>query len=288
MDPIHAHLERRIVPLLTLATSVGIDPLHFAVFAVLNLMSGLTMPPIGVCLFGCANIARLPLGPVIRAILPFILANILALLLVSYVPPLATLPRRLLQQDGWAVGLLPGGAADYPTADAFLVRVFAPIAQPLPCRPNARPELMRDAEGRQALKSIVARSFCPMPSTSDLGFLFPGLSEDAAIEKLLAASTEVVAVKRGSKGTTLLGYGERHDLLGHAVDEVDPTGAGDCFCGAPVALLAQGRSSAEVGRAANAAGAIAVTRRGPMEGNSGPREIADFLAARASMEGAGT
>ncbi len=78
------------VPLLTLAQSVGIDPLHFATFAVLNLMIGLTTPPVGVCLFVCANIARLPLAPVVRAILPFILTNVLILLAVSYVPPLAT------------------------------------------------------------------------------------------------------------------------------------------------------------------------------------------------------
>ena len=78
------------VPLLTLATSVGVDPLHFAVFAVLNLMIGLTTPPIGVCLFVCAGIAKLPLTPVIRAIAPFLLTNIAILLLVSYVPALAT------------------------------------------------------------------------------------------------------------------------------------------------------------------------------------------------------
>ncbi|TEA78565.1 TRAP transporter large permease [Allopusillimonas ginsengisoli] len=78
------------VPLLTLAQGVGIDPLHFATFAVLNLMIGLTTPPVGVCLFICSNIARLPLAPVVRAIMPFILTNILVLLAVSYFPPLAT------------------------------------------------------------------------------------------------------------------------------------------------------------------------------------------------------
>ncbi|MCH8466674.1 MAG: TRAP transporter large permease [Roseinatronobacter sp.] len=78
------------VPLLTLATSVGVDPLHFAVFAVLNLMIGLTTPPVGVCLFVCANIARLPLAPVVRAIMPFLLCNITVLLLVSYIPAIST------------------------------------------------------------------------------------------------------------------------------------------------------------------------------------------------------
>jgi tripartite ATP-independent transporter DctM subunit len=78
------------VPLLSLATAVGIDPLHFATFAVLNLMIGLTTPPVGVCLFVCAGIARLPLAPVVVAITPFLLTNITVLLLVSYIPALAT------------------------------------------------------------------------------------------------------------------------------------------------------------------------------------------------------
>ncbi len=78
------------VPLLSLAQAVGIEPLHFATFAVLNLMIGLTTPPVGVCLFVCAGIARLPLMPVVIAILPFLLTNILVLLAVSYFPPLAT------------------------------------------------------------------------------------------------------------------------------------------------------------------------------------------------------
>lgn len=77
-------------PLLALATGVGIDPLHFATFAVLNLMIGLTTPPVGVCLFVCANIAKLPLTPVVKAVAPFLLTNILVLLAVSYIPAIST------------------------------------------------------------------------------------------------------------------------------------------------------------------------------------------------------
>lgn len=78
------------VPMLALAVAVDIEPLHFATFAVLNLMIGLTTPPLGVCLFVCAGIARLPLTPVVIAILPFLFTNILVLLLVSYVPAIST------------------------------------------------------------------------------------------------------------------------------------------------------------------------------------------------------
>lgn len=78
------------VPLLALAQGVGIDPIHFATFAVLNLMIGLTTPPVGVCLFICANIGRISLVQITRAIWPFILTNIAVLLLVSYVPFFST------------------------------------------------------------------------------------------------------------------------------------------------------------------------------------------------------
>lgn len=85
------------VPLQALAMAVGIDPIHFACFAVLNLMIGLTTPPVGVCLFVASNIARLPLSPVIRAITPYIVTNIIVLLMVSYWAPLATwLPNLLM------------------------------------------------------------------------------------------------------------------------------------------------------------------------------------------------
>ena len=73
-------------PLLAVAIKVGIDPIHFAIFAVLNLMIGLTTPPVGVCLFVAGNIANVSLAQVSRAIVPFLVCNILVLMLVSYVP----------------------------------------------------------------------------------------------------------------------------------------------------------------------------------------------------------
>lgn len=76
-------------PLLAVAVGVGIDPIHFATFAVLNLMIGLTTPPVGICLFVCANIGKTPLSSVIREIVPFLTGNIIVLFLVSYIPQLS-------------------------------------------------------------------------------------------------------------------------------------------------------------------------------------------------------
>ncbi|MGR2740508.1 TRAP transporter large permease [Billgrantia sp. Q4P2] len=75
--------------LLGVATGVGMDPVHFAVMAVLNLMIGLTTPPVGVCLFVVSGIGKLQMLTVARAILPFLACNIAVLLLVAYVPAIS-------------------------------------------------------------------------------------------------------------------------------------------------------------------------------------------------------
>lgn len=75
--------------LLKVAEGVGMDPVHFGVMAVLNLMIGLTTPPVGVCLFVASEIAETPLKKVIKALWPYLICNIVVLLLVSYVPQLS-------------------------------------------------------------------------------------------------------------------------------------------------------------------------------------------------------
>ncbi|WP_136247066.1 TRAP transporter large permease [Halomonas borealis] len=85
--------------LLGVATGVGMDPVHFAVMAVLNLMIGLTTPPVGVCLFVVAGIGNLQMLTVARAILPFLACNLVVLLLVSYLPFISLwLPNLILGQ----------------------------------------------------------------------------------------------------------------------------------------------------------------------------------------------
>ncbi len=82
--------------LLKVAVTVGVDPLQFAVIAVLNLVIGLTTPPVGVCLFVSAGIGKISLGRLSRAVLPFLAVSLLVLLLVTYVPAISlTLPELL-------------------------------------------------------------------------------------------------------------------------------------------------------------------------------------------------
>ena len=75
-------------------------------------------------------------------------------------------------------------------------------------------------------------------------------------------------------------------MPGFAVDEVDPTGAGDCFGAAFVSFWLRGAAPAEALRIANACGALAVTRKGPMEGIFPLAEVEAFVgrAGKASHE----
>jgi C4-dicarboxylate transporter DctM subunit len=70
--------------LLPLMDKIGVDPLHFGVIIVLNLVIGLTTPPVGVCLFIACAIGEIKLEQITKAILPFILASIIVLLIVTY------------------------------------------------------------------------------------------------------------------------------------------------------------------------------------------------------------
>lgn len=84
--------------LLPLAIQVGIDPIHFGLVMVLNLVIGLITPPLGVCLFIACSIAKISLEQIIKAILPFLIAAIAVLFVVTYIPELTLwIPRMVLK-----------------------------------------------------------------------------------------------------------------------------------------------------------------------------------------------
>lgn len=75
--------------LLKVATAVEVDPIHFSVIALLNLMIGLTTPPLGICLFVSASIGKVSIGKVSKAGLPFLLVSLLVLTLVTLFPQIS-------------------------------------------------------------------------------------------------------------------------------------------------------------------------------------------------------
>ena len=76
-----------LVPILfPVAVKLGVDPVHFGTFVVMNLGIGFTTPPYGLSLFIASGIAKVPMSSVIKPILPYILTMIGFLLVVTYVP----------------------------------------------------------------------------------------------------------------------------------------------------------------------------------------------------------
>jgi tripartite ATP-independent transporter DctM subunit len=84
--------------LLPIAEGIGVDRLHLGVIMVLNLMVGTVTPPVGVCLFIACNIGKVEVEAAIKEILPFILASMFVVLLITFVPELATTVPRLFRE----------------------------------------------------------------------------------------------------------------------------------------------------------------------------------------------
>lgn len=76
-----------LVPvLLPIAVFVGVDPVHFGVIMVLNLMIGLLTPPVGMVLYVLSRVARVPFERAVVATLPFMVPLVVVLLLITFVP----------------------------------------------------------------------------------------------------------------------------------------------------------------------------------------------------------
>jgi tripartite ATP-independent transporter DctM subunit len=90
-----------IVPvLLPTAQALGIDPVHFGVMAVVNIMIGLVTPPYGLLLFMMVKVAEVPLKDLVREVMPFLAVMIAALALITFVPDLVLFLPRLLGYKG--------------------------------------------------------------------------------------------------------------------------------------------------------------------------------------------
>lgn len=87
-----------VTPMLMPAVAkLGIDPIHFGLVLVLNLMIGLLTPPFGVVLFVMAGISDVPFERIVRATLPFLIPLLAVLALITFCPPVVTwLPKLVM------------------------------------------------------------------------------------------------------------------------------------------------------------------------------------------------
>lgn len=144
--------------------------------------------------------------------------------------------------------------------------------------PNIRTELL----GNRSLEDIIGEllSSCSvlMPGVDELKLLTGEETIDGGVNKLFQyKKVEVVAVKKGSRGSTLYSRTEKAECPPYRVKQVDPTGAGDCYDAALLCGLLEGKSLLEAGRMAAAAGALNIMKLGPMEGEINLKNIRDLI-----------
>jgi C4-dicarboxylate transporter DctM subunit len=90
-----------ILPVLTpTAQALGIDPVHFGVMAITNIMIGLVTPPYGLLLFMMTKVADVPLRDIVRELMPFLYVMLAALAVITLVPSVVLFVPRLLGYAG--------------------------------------------------------------------------------------------------------------------------------------------------------------------------------------------
>src|SRR5271157_3577967 len=75
--------------LLPIVVGVGVDPIHFGIIVAVNLSLGMYTPPFGLNLFTSQAIFNAPLGRIYVGVLPFLLVNFVALMIITYVPAIS-------------------------------------------------------------------------------------------------------------------------------------------------------------------------------------------------------
>ena len=143
--------------------------------------------------------------------------------------------------------------------------------------PNLRREILSADGMAVAMSRMISMTDLFLPSGSELTFLTESAAPEAAIEELLERGVQAIVHKRGADGASFHNELGTLDIDAFTVKEIDPTGAGDCFGGTFTALWLRGTDAQTALQLAAASGALAVTKRGPMEGTATPTELEDFI-----------
>jgi len=150
--------------------------------------------------------------------------------------------------------------------------------------PNIRPEMMNLTEMMEIYRPVLDVADLLLPSEREPQIITGIDSLEEACRALLRGRTKLVAFKRGKDGATIFTPEEEFTVSPFQVQEVDPTGAGDCYDAAIIYGLLEGWDIRRTARFANAAGAFAVTRQGAMAATATVAEVEDFMRKRPGGE----
>lgn len=133
--------------------------------------------------------------------------------------------------------------------------------------PNIRPELLKTRTIHDVLGPVLKNCSILMPGLSELKLLSGTDDVRNGIETLFEQEAlELIVLKKGSEGAVIYSREEEIAVPVYKVEEVDATGAGDCFDAGFLCGVLEGLSLDECGKLAAAAGALNAAAFGPMEG----------------------
>lgn len=144
--------------------------------------------------------------------------------------------------------------------------------------PNLRKEISSNSKMLVVIEEILSLTDLYLPSGDELFISVNTLDEIEAVRLLLRRGIGAIVHKKGSAGAYYFDKNSSFYVKGFIVDEIDPTGAGDCFGGAFTSLWVQKVNPELALKTAAAAGALAVTKRGPMEGAAHLETLKEFIA----------
>ncbi len=144
--------------------------------------------------------------------------------------------------------------------------------------PNLRPDMLSDAKLREPYLKVLKNTDIFLPGEKELQELTGIKDCRKAAQYLVANGTKVVAVKRGAAGSLIVTKNMDLECKSYKVNEVDPTGAGDCYDAGFLKGYFEGWNWKKIGEFANAVGALAVSQKGPMEGISDVVGVQHFMA----------
>ena len=143
--------------------------------------------------------------------------------------------------------------------------------------PNLRSEILAVPGVRQSMLDVLHMTDLFLPSGEELTALTEAVDESEAVGEIMNRGVGAIVHKQGMAGAS---YFDAHNVIklpAFKVEEHDPTGAGDCFGGAFTAYWLRGTPPERALLYGLAAGALAVTRTGPMEGACDQVQIENFL-----------
>ena len=144
--------------------------------------------------------------------------------------------------------------------------------------PNIRPELLGNGDCMRLVNEVLQKTSVFLPGVQEL----LDITGKKTVEEAIAACfenpvMEIVALKNGSKGCKIYTRKETLAFGIYPVEVKDATGAGDCFDGAFLCGLLDGKPMIDIARQATAAASLNTAAFGPMEGKISEKNVAKMI-----------